>query len=91
MWLQFSTVSSFYSRQYNTTYARNTYLSVSPCVAALRRQQDAGLFKPSPYAGYPFLMIPDLSNLGNPYLATSSARTVIYTFIMGQLVSLRHT
>ncbi|XP_012992639.2 transcription factor 7-like 1-A isoform X1 [Esox lucius] len=43
---------------------------------ALRRQQhDSGLFKASPYAGYPFLMIPDLGNLanlghlGNPYLS----------------------
>ncbi|KAF7643779.1 hypothetical protein LDENG_00233110, partial [Lucifuga dentata] len=49
-------------------------------VEALRRQQDGGLFQPSPYAGYPFLMIPDLSNLGNPYLAsgalTPNARTV---------------
>ncbi|KAL0965309.1 hypothetical protein UPYG_G00279580 [Umbra pygmaea] len=46
---------------------------------ALRRQQhDSGLFKASPYASYPFLMIPDLGNLanlghlgslGNPYLS----------------------
>ena len=52
-------------------------------LSALRRQQDGGLFKPSPYAGYPFLMIPDLanlSNLGNPYLTNGAlspgARTV---------------
>uniref|UniRef100_A0A3P8ZLP0 HMG box domain-containing protein n=1 Tax=Esox lucius TaxID=8010 RepID=A0A3P8ZLP0_ESOLU len=48
----------------------------SVCLPALRRQQhDSGLFKASPYAGYPFLMIPDLGNLanlghlGNPYLS----------------------
>lgn len=44
---------------------------------ALRRQ-DGGLFQHSPYAGYPFFMIPDLGNLCSPYLAngalTSSAR-----------------
>lgn len=44
---------------------------------ALRRQ-DASLFQPSPYAGYPFFMIPDLGNLCSPYLTngalTSSAR-----------------
>lgn len=44
---------------------------------ALRRQ-DGGLFQPSPYAGYPFFMIPDLGNLCSPYLAngalTPSAR-----------------
>ena len=49
-------------------------------LSALRKQQDAGLFQPSPYVGYPFFMIPDLGNLCNPYLAngalTSSARTV---------------
>ncbi|KAM3873736.1 transcription factor 7-like 1-B [Diretmus argenteus] len=62
------------------SYARQRELFVE----ALRRQQDGGLFKPSPYAGYPFLMIPDLanlSNLGNPYLAngalTPSARTYL--------------
>ncbi|XP_041826159.1 transcription factor 7-like 1-A isoform X2 [Melanotaenia boesemani] len=47
----------------------------------LRRQQDAGLFQPSPYVGYPFLMIPDLGNLCNPYLTngpiTSSTRTYL--------------
>uniref|UniRef100_A0A8C5A1X3 Transcription factor 7 like 1b n=1 Tax=Gadus morhua TaxID=8049 RepID=A0A8C5A1X3_GADMO len=45
---------------------------------ALRRQQDGGFFKSPHYPGYPFLMIPDLSN---PYLSNSplspSARTVI--------------
>ncbi|XP_075996722.1 transcription factor 7-like 1-B [Genypterus blacodes] len=41
-------------------------------VEALRRQQDSALFQPSPYAGYPFLMIPDLSNLGNPYLTSGA-------------------
>ncbi|XP_072310275.1 transcription factor 7-like 1-A [Eucyclogobius newberryi] len=41
---------------------------------ALRRQ-DGSLFQPSPYAGYPFFMIPDLGNLCNPYGAlTPSAR-----------------
>ncbi|KAG7243864.1 hypothetical protein INR49_006018 [Caranx melampygus] len=33
---------------------------------ALRRQQDGGFFKSPHYPGYPFLMIPDLSN---PYLS----------------------
>ncbi|KAM9841614.1 transcription factor 7-like 1-A [Aulostomus maculatus] len=45
----------------------------------LRRQQDGGLFQPSPYVGYPFFMIPDLGNLCSPYLAngglTPGART----------------
>ncbi|XP_062418162.1 transcription factor 7-like 1-B [Pungitius pungitius] len=36
---------------------------------ALRRQQDGGFFKSPHYPGYPFLMIPDLSN---PYLANGS-------------------
>lgn len=44
---------------------------------ALRRQ-DGGLFQPSPYAGYPFFMIPDLGNICSPYLTngalTPSAR-----------------
>lgn len=44
---------------------------------ALRRQ-DGSVFQHSPYAGYPFFMIPDLGNLCNPYLAngalTPSAR-----------------
>ena len=45
--------------------------------AALRRQQDGGFFKSPHYPGYPFLMIPDLTN---PYLSNGSlspsARTV---------------
>lgn len=44
---------------------------------ALRRQQDGGIFKSPHYPGYPFLMIPDLTN---PYLSNGSlspsARTV---------------
>uniref|UniRef100_H3CLA7 Transcription factor 7 like 1b n=1 Tax=Tetraodon nigroviridis TaxID=99883 RepID=H3CLA7_TETNG len=44
---------------------------------ALRRQQDGGFFKSPHYPGYPFLMIPDLTN---PYLPNGSlspsARTV---------------
>ncbi|XP_031426099.1 transcription factor 7-like 1-B isoform X4 [Clupea harengus] len=44
---------------------------------ALRRQ-DGGLFKSTPYPGYPFLMIPDLTN---PYLSNGalspSARTYL--------------
>ncbi|KAL6472544.1 hypothetical protein MHYP_G00187320 [Metynnis hypsauchen] len=36
---------------------------------ALRFQQDAGLFKAPPYAGYPFLMIPELTN---PYIPSGS-------------------
>ncbi|XP_034402163.1 transcription factor 7-like 1-A [Cyclopterus lumpus] len=48
---------------------------------ALRRQQDGGLFQPSPYVGYPFFMIPDLGNLCGPYLANAalpqSARTYL--------------
>uniref|UniRef100_A0A4W5P0E4 Transcription factor 7 like 1a n=1 Tax=Hucho hucho TaxID=62062 RepID=A0A4W5P0E4_9TELE len=54
---------------------------------ALRAQHDSGLFKASPYATYPLLMIPDLGNLanlshlGNPYLSpgalSPSARTYI--------------
>ncbi|XP_026884622.2 transcription factor 7-like 1-A isoform X3 [Electrophorus electricus] len=34
--------------------------------AAPRRQQHGGLFKTPPYAGYPFLMIPDLTNPYSP-------------------------
>ncbi|XP_051524656.1 transcription factor 7-like 1-B [Myxocyprinus asiaticus] len=45
---------------------------------ALRRQQDGGFFKSPHYPGYPFLMIPDLSN---PYLSNGalspSARTYL--------------
>ncbi|CAB1321967.1 unnamed protein product, partial [Coregonus sp. 'balchen'] len=44
---------------------------------ALRRQQDGGFFKSPHYPGYPFFMIPDLTN---PYLSNGalspSARTV---------------
>ncbi|XP_015196702.2 transcription factor 7-like 1-A isoform X3 [Lepisosteus oculatus] len=36
---------------------------------ALRRQQDGGFFKSPSYPGYPFLMIPDLTN---PYLSNGS-------------------
>ncbi|XP_058869539.1 transcription factor 7-like 1-A isoform X4 [Acipenser ruthenus] len=39
---------------------------------ALRRQQDGGFFKSPHYPGYPFLMIPDLSN---PYLSSGSLST----------------
>ncbi|XP_012697411.1 transcription factor 7-like 1-A [Clupea harengus] len=45
---------------------------------ALRRQQDGGFFKGHPYGGYPFLMIPDLTN---PYISNGalspSARTYL--------------
>uniref|UniRef100_A0A671KAI4 Transcription factor 7-like 1-B n=1 Tax=Sinocyclocheilus anshuiensis TaxID=1608454 RepID=A0A671KAI4_9TELE len=45
---------------------------------ALRRQQDGGFFKSPHYPGYPFLMIPDLTN---PYLSSGalspSARTYL--------------
>ncbi|XP_037548203.1 transcription factor 7-like 1-A isoform X3 [Nematolebias whitei] len=48
---------------------------------ALRRQQGAGLFQPSPYVGYPFFMLPDLGNFCNPYLTngalTQSGRTYL--------------
>ncbi|KAM4720424.1 transcription factor 7-like 2 isoform 2-T3 [Anableps anableps] len=47
----------------------------------LRKQQDADLFQPSPYVGYPFFMIPDLGNLCSPYLTNgalaSSSRTYL--------------
>ncbi|NP_001239177.1 transcription factor 7-like 1 [Oryzias latipes] len=46
---------------------------------ALRRQQDGGFFKSPHYPGYPFLMIPDLTN---PYLSNGSlspgARTYLH-------------
>ncbi|KAL7848105.1 hypothetical protein AOLI_G00228230 [Acnodon oligacanthus] len=42
---------------------------------ALRFQQDAGLFKAPPYAGYPFLMIPELTN---PYIPTGSLSPSAY-------------
>lgn len=38
------------------------------CLPVLRRRQDGGLFPPSPYVGYPFLMFPELGNLCSPYL-----------------------
>ncbi|XP_068130843.1 transcription factor 7-like 1 isoform X1 [Hyperolius riggenbachi] len=45
---------------------------------ALRRQQDAAFFKSPPYAGYPFLMIPDLGGHYLPNGALSpSARTYL--------------
>ncbi|KAM6986918.1 transcription factor 7-like 1-A isoform 2-T3 [Aplochiton taeniatus] len=52
--------------------------------ALRRQQQDGGLFKPSPYAGYPFLMIPDLanlSNLGNPYLTNGALSPGARTYL----------
>ena len=56
--------------------------------AALRRQQDGGFFKSPHYPGYPFLMIPDLSN---PYLSNSplspSARTVSFVLHLHTLWS----
>ncbi|KAL6472546.1 hypothetical protein MHYP_G00187340 [Metynnis hypsauchen] len=42
---------------------------------ALRFQQDAGLFKAPPYAGYPFLMIPELTN---PYIPSGSLSPSAY-------------
>ena len=58
------------------------------CPKALRRQ-DGGLFKSTPYPGYPFLMIPDLTN---PYLSNGalspSARTVSCS---GSLLPKLHT
>ncbi|XP_066506625.1 transcription factor 7-like 1-A isoform X2 [Hoplias malabaricus] len=42
---------------------------------ALRQQQEGGLFKTPPYAGYPFLMIPDLAN---PYIPTGSLSPSAY-------------
>ncbi len=45
----------------------NDWFAVAP--KALRRQQDGGFFKGHPYAGYPFLMIPDITN---PYLSNGS-------------------
>ncbi|TRY85467.1 hypothetical protein DNTS_008581, partial [Danionella cerebrum] len=53
---------------------------------ALRRQQDGGFFKGPPYAGYPFLMIPDITN---PYLSNGSlspsARTLAFDGPIGGL------
>ncbi|XP_072288693.1 transcription factor 7-like 1-B isoform X4 [Eucyclogobius newberryi] len=46
---------------------------------ALRRQQDGGFFKsPHHYPGYPFLMIPDLSN---PYLSNGSLSPGARTYL----------
>ncbi|KAF7216737.1 transcription factor 7-like 1-B [Nothobranchius furzeri] len=48
---------------------------------AIRNQQSAGFFQPSPYVRYPFFMIPDLGNLCSPYLTngglTPSGRTYL--------------
>ncbi|XP_019963250.1 transcription factor 7-like 1-B isoform X2 [Paralichthys olivaceus] len=48
---------------------------------ALRRQQDGGLFQPSPYVGYPFFMIPDLGNLCSPYLSNGGLPTSARTYL----------
>ncbi|CDQ76146.1 unnamed protein product [Oncorhynchus mykiss] len=57
---------------------------------ALRQQHDSGLFKASPYAGYPLLMIPDLGNLanlshlgnlGNPYLSPGALSPGARTYL----------
>ncbi|XP_076876023.1 transcription factor 7-like 1-A [Brachyhypopomus gauderio] len=45
---------------------------------ALRRQQDGGFFKSAPYAGYPFLMIPDLAS---PYLSNGSLSPGARTYL----------
>ncbi|XP_043107098.1 transcription factor 7-like 1-A [Puntigrus tetrazona] len=45
---------------------------------ALRRQQDGGFFKGTPYAGYPFLMIPDITN---PYLSNGSLSPSTRTYL----------
>ncbi|XP_075895045.1 transcription factor 7-like 1-B isoform X2 [Nelusetta ayraudi] len=45
---------------------------------ALRRQQDGGLFKSPHYPGYPFLMIPDLTN---PYLSNGSLSPGARTYL----------
>ncbi|KAL8173809.1 UNVERIFIED_CONTAM: hypothetical protein K2H54_026381 [Gekko kuhli] len=44
---------------------------------AIRRQQDGGFFKGTPYPSYPFLMIPELGSpyLPNGALSPSGART----------------
>ncbi|KAJ6658673.1 hypothetical protein lerEdw1_019833 [Lerista edwardsae] len=44
----------------------------------IRRQQDGGFFKGTPYPSYPFLMIPELGSpyLPNGALSPSGARTV---------------
>lgn len=48
---------------------------------ALRRQQDGGLFQPSPYVGYPLFMIPDLGNLCSPYLANGALPPSTRTYL----------
>ncbi|XP_061624529.1 transcription factor 7-like 1-B isoform X2 [Phyllopteryx taeniolatus] len=45
---------------------------------ALRRQHDGGFFKSPHYPGYPFLMIPDLSN---PYLSNGSLSPGARTYL----------
>ncbi|KAL2099714.1 hypothetical protein ACEWY4_004108 [Coilia grayii] len=45
---------------------------------ALRRQQDGGFFKGPPYPGYPFLMIPDLTN---PYISNGSLSPSARTYL----------
>ncbi|XP_022053431.1 transcription factor 7-like 1-B isoform X3 [Amphiprion ocellaris] len=45
---------------------------------ALRRQQDGGFFKSPHYPGYPFLMIPDLTN---PYLSNGSLSPSARTYL----------
>uniref|UniRef100_A0A8C2CKH5 Transcription factor 7 like 1a n=1 Tax=Cyprinus carpio TaxID=7962 RepID=A0A8C2CKH5_CYPCA len=45
---------------------------------SLRRQQDGGFFKGPPYAGYPFLMIPDITN---PYLSNGSLSPSTRTYL----------
>ncbi|XP_053548703.1 transcription factor 7-like 2 isoform X23 [Bombina bombina] len=42
------------------------------------KRQDGGLFKGSPYPGYPFIMIPDL---GNPYLSNGSLSPTARTYL----------
>ncbi|KAM9734512.1 LOW QUALITY PROTEIN: transcription factor 7-like 1-B [Menidia menidia] len=48
---------------------------------ALRKQQEAGLFQPSPYLGYPFFMIPDLGNLCSPYLTNGGLAPGARTYL----------
>uniref|UniRef100_A0A8C2CKD5 Transcription factor 7 like 1a n=1 Tax=Cyprinus carpio TaxID=7962 RepID=A0A8C2CKD5_CYPCA len=59
---------------------------------ALRRQQDGGFFKGPPYAGYPFLMIPDITN---PYLSNGSLSPIMrpngYFLLFGWLFEHAHT
>uniref|UniRef100_A0A4W5NA80 Transcription factor 7 like 1 n=1 Tax=Hucho hucho TaxID=62062 RepID=A0A4W5NA80_9TELE len=45
---------------------------------ALRRQQDGGFFKSPHYPGYPFLMIPDLTN---PYLSNGALSPGARTYL----------